>query len=579
MKQRTFFSVLAAVVLVLLLSAARGFAGVFANSPLSLLAGGSTANPAAAIFVPATAPAMVSLLVNPKQLETLGQLATPPKQRRDIRRYFEDLENNLVRAGSSTAMPPAFFDKLAFRSAGLNYRQDIESWLGDEITFAVTGLDIDRDTSNGNLPGYLLAIATRSPERSRQFLDVFWQEKATAGAKIISEPYQGATLIYDAAGTSWASAVVGQQFVLFANSPKVLRDAINNVQVSGLSLNTSKTYRQSLETLTQPRTLLAFVNLAQLTALKSVDIPVLNSVARRQEGSFSSNETLTLALGFNRSGIKAESALLLPQANLDSAVPSLTGPVGALTYIPANVGVLSAGTNLAGLWNTLAGSEDTALFKLITETISSGGSRWGIDIGQDIFNSTKGEYAIGLLPNSGNSSADWIFVAQKSPENAEFIERLDNIATTQGFSVGPVRLGNQEISAWTKLSASQAEGKAQPVELQAQVRGAHTGVGEYEIFASSLEVIEKALKAKDGENALANNSFRAGIAALPVPNSGYVYLDWGTTQTVLERQFPIFKLVEVAAAPVFQHLRSLTLTSTGGEAGVRRADVFVLVGS
>jgi hypothetical protein len=360
MKQRTFFSVLAAFVLVLVLSATRGFAGVLANSPLSLLGGGTTANPAAAIFVPATAPVMVSLLVSPKELDALGQLATPPKQRRYIRHYFEDLEKNLL------------------SSAGLNYAQDIETWLGDEITFAVTGLDIDRNTTNGNLPGYLLAIATQNPERSRQFLDVFWQEKATAGAEIISEPYQGTTLIYDSAGTSWASAVVGQKFVLFANSPKVLRDAINNVQVSRLSLNNSKNYRQSLDSLTKPRTLLAFVNLAQLAASKTVDIPVLNAVESAQAITFSSNETLALALGFNRSGLRAETALLLPQAKLDKAVPVLGEPVGALRYIPADVGVLSAGTNLADLWNTLASSEDTALFKLITQTISSLGSVWGI---------------------------------------------------------------------------------------------------------------------------------------------------------------------------------------------------------
>ena len=560
MKQRTFFSVLVAFVLVLVLSATRGFAGVLANSPLSLLGGGTTANPAAAMFVPATAPVMVSLLVSPKQLDALGQLATPPQQRRYIRRYFEDLEKNLL------------------SSAGLNYAQDIETWLGDEITFAVTGLDIDRNTTNGNLPGYLLAIATQNPERSRQFLDLFWQQKATAGAEIIAEPYQGTTLIYDAAGTSWASAVVGQKFVLFANSPKVLRDAINNVQVSRLSLNNSKNYRQSLDNLSQPKTLLAFVNLAQLAALKTVDIPVLNGVESGVGRSFSSNETLTLGLGFNRSGLRAETALLLPQAKLDKAVPVLAEPVGALRYIPGDVGVLSAGTNLAGLWNTLAGSEDTALFKLITQTISSVGSIWGIDLGQDIFSWVEGEYAIGLLPNI-TGTTDWIFVAQKSAQNAENIERLDNIALSDGFSVGPVKLGNQEVSAWTKLSASTAVGKPQSVQLEAQVRGAHTGVGDYEIFASSLEVMEKALNAKEGLNALANSSFSAGIATLPFPNSGYVYLDWGKTQTLLERQFPLFKLVEVAFRPVFEHLRSLTLSSTGGEAGVRHADVFFLVGS
>ncbi|MCU0516961.1 MAG: DUF3352 domain-containing protein [Oscillatoria sp. Prado101] len=567
MKPRSFFSILAAGVLVLLLIGAGGFYWLTANSPLALLRGGVTASPAAAMFVPSGAPAMVSLLVNPDRLEALSELLASPSQRRRERAELEQLKQNLLGL------------------AGLDYNKDVQPWLGEEITAACTSTDIDRNPENGMQPGYILALSTRDSSRSREFLQLFWGNKASAGKDLVFEPYRGVTLIYSSAGataapgtsvrdvlpaSSLATAVVADQFVLFANHPKVLRDAINNVAAPNLNLNSSSSYQLALNRLDQPRIGVAFLNLSQLAALTGNSLEVNPSAVTSAQ-----SPNIALAAGLNRQGLLAHTAVLIPDLPAPAA-PSLSEPVGALQYAPESVALLAAGSDLRGLWQQLdtSISGEGLLKKLLSQSLTALGERWGIDLAQDIFEGVRGEYALGLLPNRPDGTSDWIFVAQTTPELAKSVERLDEIARSQGLSAGALTLGSQQVTAWTKLSASDAGGqKSKSPQLVAQVLGVRARAGNYEIFASSIAAMEKALAAGKGGSALAALPFQEAISALPRPNYGYAYFDWEATQPILERQLPLLRLVQRSGA--FKHLRGIGISSAGGDKGVLTADLFI----
>jgi len=96
MKLRSFFSILVASVLVLLLVGASGFYWLTARSPLALLRDGPTDGPLAAMFVPKQAPAVVSLLVNPKRLEAFRQVVAAPGARRQSKAEIEQLKQSLL---------------------------------------------------------------------------------------------------------------------------------------------------------------------------------------------------------------------------------------------------------------------------------------------------------------------------------------------------------------------------------------------------------------------------------------------------------------------------------------------------
>ncbi len=571
MKFRSFLTALAAIAGVLFLVGTLGFVLIFAQSPISLLRGSPIESPTAAMFIPRQAPVVASLLVNPDRLETLRQTIAKPGDRREARAELDQFKQGIL------------------GSTDLDYRRDVQPWLGDEVTAAITALDVDRDGGNGEERGYLLALMTKDPQRSREFLQLFWQKRALAGTELKFEAYQGTTIISgkvegisgkegdetrSSAPNPLATAVVGNRYVLFANSPKVLKDSINNVQAAELNLASSVEYQRAIATLKEGRIGLVFLNLPQFQTLAGSDVS--------QEGS------LAISLGLNRQGLIAETALLgvsetanqptLSQPTLSQPTlsqPTLTKPVGALQYIPANSPISASGVDLDRFWAGLSNTAKNYDFvaQLVNQPIESLEKQWNLDLKKDIFSWVKGEYALGLVPQSGkNQTLDWVFVADKSDPSAQAaISHLDAVAQAQGITPGSLPLDDQTVNIWTRLATGTL---AKELSVEAQVAGVHTSVGKYEIFATSLEAMNAVLNTK--KNALANNpKFDRAIAPIQTPNNGYFYIDWDTAQPVLKQQFPFIQLVELAGQPLFNHLRSLTISNYGSESGVQHGGAFI----
>lgn len=581
MKVRSFVVVMAAVVVLLLLVGLGGAVWLVAQSPLNLLRSGGAGQPAAAMFVPRQAPLMVSLLVHPDRLERLSLAIAPSGKRRQTRTELQQLQQTLL------------------GDRGINYAEDIQPWLGDEITWAVTSPDLDRDPRNGAQPGYLLAVSTRDPQQSREFLQVFWQKRAIAGIDLVFEQYAGVKIIsgqpvqptlsgsdrpatpsleedsetVPAAPLSLTTAVVGDRFLLFANSPKVLRDAINNVQAAELGLSHSRAYQEALQQLPDRQIGLTFVNLPQLGQW----LGQTEEDKRTDQRQF---ESLVAGFILKRQGILSETALLpVPGQALPTQLPRLQAPVQALQYIPTDAPVVAAGTDLNDLWHQLSQglAGYGALSALIQQPVADLEALWQVNFTEDLLGWVGQEFALALLPSPKRT--DWVFVAEKTPDTADAIAHLDAIAQQQGLSIGPVSLGDQSAFAWTKLSTREArrrrnKNKPQPATLQASVQGVHTSLDSYEIFATSVEALDQVLKAPQAP-LLTNASFEQAIAPLSTPNDGYLYLDWNAVQEVLENRLPLFKLVKLSARPLFEHVRSLTFTSTGSEATLRRGQVLM----
>lgn len=584
MKRRSFFLALGVTVLILLSISLGGLVWLVAQSPLSLLNGAGVTSPEGAMFVPKQSPAMVSLLVNPEKLEAFRVAIAPPGIRRQARDEITGIKQSLL-AGR-----------------GLTYEEDIHPWLGDEITFAVTTPDLDRDASNGRQPGYLLILAANHPQRAREFLQLFWQKRAIGGTDLVFEQYAGVKLIYSnetrspASGPKrkkeapaiagaipgLASAVVGDRFVLFANSPKVLREAINTVQAPDLSLKRNPTYQEAIDRLTPRQIGVTFVNLPQfgqwlnegngLTQVGSEPSP------DKAERLF---ESLVVGLGLARQGLVADTALLTAAGQtLTPSKPALAQPVGALQYIPATTPFSASGVKLQALWSQLSSglSDYGVLSALVAQPINALQTQWGVTFSDELLNWVDREFALGLVPRP-DAPADWVFVAEKTPETPAALEKLDAIAQAQGLSIGPIELGSQKTYAWTRLQADAANRKKsrqpQPAPtLQVEVEGVHTTVGQYEVFATSIDAINQALS-NSPASLLKSSEFQRAIAPIAAENDGYLYIDWLAVKDQLEQQFPILRLAELSAKPFFDHVRSLTISSYGSEARVRRGAVFI----
>ncbi|RUR86738.1 DUF3352 domain-containing protein [Chlorogloeopsis fritschii PCC 9212] len=546
MKQGLFFRFLAASLTMLLSFGIAGCTNSFGNNPL----GSSAAKlPGAAIFVSKQAPVMLSMLVNPDKLQSLERNGEISK-----------LKSSLL------------------ANTGIDYKQDIKPWLGNEITLAVTTPDIDRDPENGLQPGYLMALATNKPEKSREFVDLLFSKRAIAGTNLTVEQYEGVKLIADESQPDQvlAGAAVGDRFVLFANDPKVLREAINNVQAAELNLTNSNQYQQAIKQLPKGALAVAFLNLPLVAQWQGLQLP---------ETATYDSEIISLVLPNNKE-LVAETTFLGQGETLPPLQP-LSKSSGALQYIPASAGLAIAGENLSSLDN----SNLAQLWRQVTTAVSSSGKeglsrlvqpladlekRWNINLKEDIFSWVQGEYAIGLLPRPEQTNPDWIFVAEKTESAPAGISHLDAIASSNGLSLNSFDLDTQKISAWTQVKATKLNDAPDKSKyaIDTKVYGIHTTQGNYEIFASNLETMDEVLNAKNN-SLVKNRTFQNSIAAIPQPNQGYVYLDWTKSQEILETQLPILKLLKIVAKPFFQNLRSLTVSSYGDNPELFKGGVFL----
>jgi len=546
MRQNSLFGFLAAGVIVLLLIVIAGFYWFFGKSPVNVVGDGTASEPGAAIFVSKNAPVMVSMLINPDRLEA-----------KSSDRELSKLKTSLL------------------AKSGIDYKQDVQPWLGNEITLAVTSLDIDRDPANGQKLGYLMALASNQPEKSREFVDLLFSKRAIAGENLVVEQYEGVKLISDTS-LSEKGLLVGASvgdFVLFANDPKVLRDAINNVQAPDLNLTNSLQYQKALKQLPKNSLAAAFLNLPAVAEWQNLKL---------SEPTYDSQ---IVSLALNSKGLLAETSLLASSA---TSPPSsqLSQPVGALNYIPETAGLAISGvdlsnldkSDLAKLWKqvttAISGSQKDVSSGLV-QPLADVEKGWGIDLRRDIFSWVQGEYAIALLPREQQINPDWVFVVEKSEGVPEGISRLDAIASSQGLTVSSLTLDNQKISTWTKLTTviNNTDRGSESINLKAKAQGVHTSLGNYEIFTSSIDVMNQVLKVKDN-SLVKNRDFQDSIAAIPQPNQGYLYLDWAKSHEIVEREIPILKLAEVVAKPFLEKVRSLIVSSYGSDTGLLKGGIF-----
>lgn len=561
MKFRSFLISIITISLIFLAGFGVSLTWLLQESPLALEGGGVVKSPTAAQFVSKQAPVMASMVVDVDRLEAYRQLRAPLKIRSRSRQELDRIKAQFL------------------ASRQLDYDQDIKPWLGEEITLAVTSLDFDRDRANGAQPGYLLVASTEDQELAKEFLQGYYSRQAVSpNTDLVFERYKGVNITYrrplqnkpDPESGALASAVVGDH-VLFANHPKVLREALNNIQVPSLSLEEAVPYQKAQKTITNPRIGQLYLNLPAVAAW----------IANQPALPLQDNQpTLTAGFGVTPDGLKAQTALL-GVGEEENRNPALSQPVNALNYLPSSTVLTAAGVDLDQLWKSLKElAVDGPTETVIAQLEDSLQERLGISLEEEIFPSIKGEYALALLPQEDQPKVgNWGFVAEEKENTnlASLVKELDEKAKASGYSVGNLEFAEHKLTAWTVIkpvSNVALNPKKTPIEFNAEVKGIHGHVDDYEIFGTSVETIAQAIT--KGEDALINSEkFQSAIAPLPPENDGYFYLDWENSQTVLKEELPLLRVVELAGKPLFDHLRILTLASEGTDAGVRKATLFL----
>jgi hypothetical protein len=284
MKFRSFFWTLLIGAITLFLVVVASLGWIVTQSSINLLKGGVNTFPQAAIFLPKQAPAMLSLLTNPEKLNALRQVSLPLPHRQSDRREWQQWETDLL------------------QPIGFDYQRDLKPWLGDELTLAITSLDYDRNPNNGAQPGYLLAAATKNTQLAQKTLGNFLSEQTNLNLEL----YKGVNIVSQSVSklakdpSIWASAVVGD-FVLFANQPQILKQAVNQAQAVNLNLEQADSYQTALSYIKRPHVGVAYIDISGISAW--LDKSATSTKPNREN-------ILSLSLAINSSGLTAETALI-----------------------------------------------------------------------------------------------------------------------------------------------------------------------------------------------------------------------------------------------------------------------------
>lgn len=558
MKVRSLIIAILTGVIALSIVGANAYGWVLEHRSLLLLNRTIIQPPATAIFVPKSASAVVSLLANIEDLENLQRLATPANKRRVEYQAIAQWKKQLA-------------DRLH-----LDYQREIATWLGEEITVAITDSDFDKQAetvsqsgylslfTNRNAqhipqPGYLAILTSRNAKVSRQKIQGWW-DKQVAEKRLNFETYQGVKIGYNHRD-SLASAIVANKYILFANHPKVLREAINNLQASNLSILDNPTYQKLLAANNHHRIGVGYAELNKLAPWLGID-----AGEKYPQAGFN--------LGIDRQGAIADivfypttSAVLHPQVQQDKSI-------AALKYLPSQSKIAIAGIDLSD-WHRQLTNIVPPLGQLLSTVDSFVGkisTQIGIDLTTDIFSWATGEYGLAAIPNPNRKVPDWVFIAERTqPELADSaIAHFDELGRLAGYNVGLLPWDDRAVIGWTKLATE--TNPTNVTQLVAQVPFTHTIFGGYTILASSVEAMDSAIKAIDKKSVLDSDRYNSAIDLINANQTGYLYGNWDTIESLLPKQ----QLIKSFAEGIFSGLPNISLNSYI-EAGTQRVTVLFQV--
>lgn len=546
MKSRTFFAAIALIAGVIFLVGIAGFWGLTSQNPRSLLTKGGQETPTAAQFVPRQSPVMVSVLARPDRLWQLRQLLTPPGKRFAARQEWQSLKTTVT------------------NSVGWDYDVDVRPWLDQEVTLAVTTTDLDHDARNGEQPGYLLVLSCRDGQKAREAIHLLWQKRAISGRNLVFETVSSIPLIYDQKPTnvafsnvgepskialeSLASAVIGDRYVLLANSPQVLRQAITTFQAPDVSLAKESTYRASVDALPASRIGWIYANAPTLLSwlgLEETD----NALSRVSDGRRAHH--LFMSLRATTSGLLGDTAIAAaPGTAFKANRTAVQSPTQVLSILPAETRFVMSGNNLSHLLSE--STESVGGYDVVQRSLDTFWS--SLSLPPDtapaaLWESIEGEYALGVIAGPTPSC---LLATQTSP-NSTF-SSIDDLAQQEGLNVSHLRLGDKDITAWTKLSLilNDPDGLA---SLKTQVVGVHTRIHDYEVFSTSLSGLQKALRIEESESSLLEQpSFVQLLDTLDAPYNNLTYIDWPHLAPALLSRFPWLRVINQAGQPLTAHL-------------------------
>lgn len=508
--------------------------------------------PVAANIIPQDAVLTLSVSTDQGQWQQLREFGTPQTQ--------AELDKNLVQLR----------DRL-LTSNGYNYQQDIQPWVGKEVTIALLSPQSNTQTPNStSIPtaayskqqSVVMVLPIDNSARAKQLLE---KPKPLKQGKWIDSTYKG-VVIKEKQGVpseNYSATVLDGRFLVVTDNPTATERAIDTYK-GGASLATTAGYTEAMGKIkaSQPFAQL-YVNVPAAVRVAAANSarPISPQVAQLQQ-----NQGLATTMTLEPEGIRFKSiSWLKPNSDQKHVVENKAGRMQS--RLPAQTLMMLSGGNLQRLWqNYVQGAQSNPLTPIPPENLRAGvQSVTGLDLDQDLLGPMGGEFSLSLIPSApkGGSPENFalslvLMVQTSNRSRAEkTFQKLDQVISRQyQFQIQKELVGGQSVVNW--------------VAPYGTLTATHGWLDGDVAFLTLGAPVADQIVTKPSTTLALTEQFQKTVPSELSPNNGQFFLD-------MERAVKTFPLAQLSSSQQIwlEAMRSIGVTTAVSDERSIRYDIFV----
>lgn len=503
--------------------------------------------PVGANLIPQDALVTVSVSTDPALWQNLRELGTKATQA-ELDRELSQLRDQFL------------------TSNGYNYQQDIQPWVGKEVTVAVlpqptpTLSTAPQQLAAANQQSMIAVLPIADPARAKQLLEPNslkqnkWTERTYKGVKI--EQSQGSS------DTTYSATVLDGQFLVLTNSPKAVEEAIDT-EKSENSIATTPGFTAALDKIHLPQPFAQlYLNIPATT--KFIAANSGQSIFPQTLTQLQENQGLATTVTLKPEGIELQSiSWLQPNSNSKRLVENKAG--GMPSRLPADTLMMLSGGDLQQLCQDYLLSSSNPKAPITPDNLRAGvNSVTGLDLDRDFLSWMKGEYSLSLIPsapkaNDPNNFALALGLMVQTSDRAQAektFQQLDQLMSSRyQFHVQQAQIGGQPVVNW--------------IAPYGTLTATHGWLDGNVAFLTVGAPVANQIIPQPGKTSLANSaSFQKTVPLQPSPNNGQLYID-------MDRLLKTFPGIQSLQSPYIDAIRSIGVTTAVSDERSIRYNAFI----
>lgn len=514
---------------------------------------GLEAMPVGANIIPQDALVALSVSTDTKQWQQIRQFGTQQTQ--------AFLDQNLAQLRDR------------FLSAnGYNYQQDIQPWVGKEVTIAllppqVTPATNSSPNSSATAVGQQSLVIVLPIENQAAAQQLLAQPKPLKQGKWIERNYKGLE-IKETQGLvtqNYSATVLDRRFLVVTDNPKATEKAIDTYKGTTASLVQTAGYTKALgEIATNQRFAQLYINVPVAARVAATN--PASSFSPQGLAQLQNNQGLATTMDLEPQGIRMKSiSWLKPNSKRVLVVENKAGKMPS--RLPSETVMMLSGGNLQRLWQDYAqGVESNPLAPIRPQEWRDGvKSITGLNLEQDVLSWMGGEFALSVIPAAPQAGASkdfalaLVFMVQTNNRNQaeQSLQQLDRVMQSRyQFQVKETKVKDRSVVNWIA-----------PFGTVTATRG---WLDEDVAFLALGAPVAERILPQPGTTLASSEQFQQTVPSQLNPTNGQFFLN--VEPAVKSLPLPQFFS---AQQMLFDATRSIGVTSAVSDERSMRYDIFV----